>query len=86
MMNFIELLKVLVQLYPLIVQIIQVVEAQFPEGGKGAEKLELVKQLLAAAYESSNDIKETFDSTWPAIRRVIESLVDTYNRLGVFKK
>lgn len=86
MTKFIAILKVLIQLYPMVVEIIEVVEKQFPEGGKGAEKLAIVKQLIAAAYEASDDIEDAFDKVWPAIKRMIDTIVETYNSLGIFKK
>ena len=83
-MSFIEIVRVVVQLLPLIIDAIKVVESAVPESGKGAQKLDLVKSVLEGSYTASNG--QNFNAIWAAISTVISGLVKVFNSTGVFVK
>jgi len=72
------LLKVL-QLVPALIQVIKAVEELLPEGGQGAAKLAMVRDIMAQAYDQ-------LDELWPTLEGVIEKIVAFFNRVGIFKK
>lgn len=76
-----KLLKLL-QLLPLLVETLKVVESLWPEGeskGKGAEKLETLRGLLMAGYEGITEM-------WPTIEKAVSVIVAAMNKSGLFKK
>lgn len=83
---FIEVVKLIAQILPLIIEIIKAVESQVPESGKGQEKLTLVRELLQVAYDQGEEIGSSFDEIWPTLKKVIDSVVAAFNRLGIFTK
>lgn len=89
-MNFITKLiniaKAVAALYPLLAQFVEQVEHMLPENGNGAQKLQIVREWLAAAYASFNGMSATFDEVWPTLERLIAALVASMNQLGLFKK
>jgi hypothetical protein len=85
-MHFIEILKLILQLFPLIIEAIKAVEAAIPSNGKGQEKLELIKGIVQTSYESSNKLVGSFEQLWPALSGVIKSIVTAFNATGIFKK
>jgi hypothetical protein len=48
-----------------------------PESGKGAEKLEMLRVILAETYPSIMEV-------WDAIERIVVTLVGLFNRNKVF--
>ena len=74
-MNFIDTVKLVVSFLPTIVDAINTVEKLFPEGGKGAAKLEMVKGILVAANEQAANQIENFEKFWPMISKVIAGVV-----------
>lgn len=83
---FIEIVRLIAQLLPMVIEIIKAVESQVPESGKGQEKLALVRELLQVAYDAGDDVDQAFDEVWPTLKRVIDSVVSAFNRLGIFTK
>lgn len=83
-------LRVVVSLFPLIVQLVREIEAAFPQGGQGATKLRMVREALESAFSATvevvDDAKDAFSAAWPALERVIGRIVALYNDLGEFKK
>lgn len=86
-MQFLIIVRTILSLFPLIVQAITTVEAAFPVSGQGANKLDLIKQVLLGAAEASDDIGNgDFDKLWPAIQKTIGAVVGLFNVTGTFKK
>lgn len=73
-MNFFETVKTIVALLPTIIEAVNTVEKLFPEGGKGAAKLEMVKGMLVAANEHAGKIDD-FEAFWPVIKKTIDGIV-----------
>lgn len=75
-MNYLTIIKTVIGLFPMIVQAITAIEAAFPQSGKGADKLELLKQVLLGSAEVSTDLdKGQFDAVWPAIAKTVSAVV-----------
>lgn len=72
-------LKLIVQLLPLIIQLMKQAEELLPQSGKGAEKLALVRSWLEAAAGG-------LDELWPSLEKIISVTVNMFNRVGIFKK
>jgi hypothetical protein len=78
-MNAVQVAITVLKLVPTLIEIIKAIEAAIPASGKGADKMEAVKNILAGTVEG-------FETFWPAISNVINTLVDLFNKTGVFKK
>lgn len=74
-----ETVKIILNLLPLVIQVVQQLEALFPEGGQGKMKFELVVKSIQSVYDVS-------DKTLPIIEKMIDDVVSILNQFGVFKK
>lgn len=74
-MSLIELLRII----PILFEIIKAVEKALPEGGKGKEKLSLVREMIESVF---GDLSEL----WPKLEKIIATIVAFLNNTGVFKK
>lgn len=83
-MNFLSVLKLVLQLLPLILQTIKEVEASSPLSGSGAAKMELVKGLLVNTVDIGTDIDK--NQYGVAIEKVITLAVNFFNKTGTFSK
>lgn len=72
-------LLVILQLLPALIDALRAIESIWPEAGKGAEKLAMLKELMEKIYPAINDV-------WPAIENTIAILVALFNKNGIFKK
>lgn len=85
-MNWLLVAKILLELLPAIIDGIKALEKAMPEAGQGAAKLNALRALLQGAYETGEHAAGAFEALWPTISRVVGSLVDTFNRSGMFKR
>jgi hypothetical protein len=85
-MKFLQMVKLIVSLLPLVIEVIRSVEEAIPGSGKGEQKLAMVRATLEAAYEMANDMDVTFIHIWPHLQKIITSVVEAFNSAGVFKK
>jgi len=85
-MHFIEIFKLILSIFPLIINAVKTVEAVVPQQGKGMEKLELIRSMLEAAYQSSNQVYGAFEQVWPVLKGTVDSIVKLFNSTGLFKK
>lgn len=83
-MNFLSVLKLVLQLLPLILEAIKTVEAASNVSGNGAAKLDLVKGLLTSTVEIGNDVDK--NQYGAAIEKAISLAVTFFNTIGLFKK
>ena len=86
MLKVIAIAKALMALLPIMIELVKVVEAQFPQAGQGAAKLAMVRQMLEAAVTAGSDIGVSFDDIWPKLQGVVGSIVAVFNTTGAFKK
>jgi hypothetical protein len=75
----IETIRLILALLPSIIEVVKELEKQFPETGLGKMKFELVRDVLQGAYEVSNEYL-------PIVEKMINIVVDVFNKFGVFKK
>jgi hypothetical protein len=83
-MGFLQVLKLVLQLLPLILEAIKTVEAASNVSGNGSAKLELVKGLLTSTVDIGNDVDKS--QYGAAIEKAIALSVSFFNAVGVFKK
>lgn len=74
-MGFLEILKLLTKLVPLLRQFVDSAEHLFPEGGKGQEKLGIVKGWLEEASKALGFTHASFEAAWPLINIAITGVV-----------
>lgn len=86
MNNFVQILKLVVMLLPMIVEIVRAVELAMPEKGQGAAKLEAVRVMLQSVYSSTTEALPAFEQVWTAAQGIINATVAMYNAAGIFKK
>lgn len=85
-MQYVNTIRLILSLLPLVLEVIRAVEAAFPQGGNGAAKLALVREAIEGGYNLANDTVVAFDTVWPAINRIVDASVAAYNASGVFRK
>lgn len=83
-MNYLQILKLVVQLLPLIIDAMKAVEAAIPQAGSGSAKLAFVKGMITDVAEIADDVdKKVFGA---AIEKAIALAVSLFNTVGIFKK
>jgi hypothetical protein len=85
-MQFLEIAKLIISLFPLLIQAVQAVEAAIPNSGNGQQKLELIKSIIQTSYESSNKLVASFEQLWSPLSSVVQAIVTAFNAVGIFKK
>lgn len=83
-MGFIQILKLVISLLPMIIDAIKAIEAAIPHQGTGQDKLALLKTMLQATYDSSNEAAGQFDKIWPVIQSSVCGIVGIFNKVKVF--
>jgi hypothetical protein len=78
-MQFLQTVRLILSLLPLIIEAVRSIEAAFPQSGQGANKLAAVRQTIEAAYAVANDAAVAFASLWPAIEQVVGAVVVLQN-------
>lgn len=74
-MSFLAIIKLVLQLLPVIEQLVSAAEDLFPQAGTGAHKLEVVKGALATAYSTGNAVEGSFEQIWPTVNNVVANIV-----------
>lgn len=69
----------ILQLVPVIIDIMKKLEDLMPESGKGAVKLEMLRTILAETYPMIME-------AWSSIEKIVTVLVTLFNTHGMFKK
>lgn len=83
-MNYLQILKLIVQILPLVIDTVKAVEAAIPQAGMGSAKLEAAKGIIMSVEAIATDVdSKNFES---ALDRAIAMVVALLNRTGVFKK
>ena len=72
-------LKLIVQILPVLIELIKSIENALPEGGLGKQKLQFVRELI------QNIAPELLDN-WTTIEKVVTTIVTLFNQVGFFKK
>lgn len=81
-------LLLILKIFPLVLAAVQAVEQAIPLPGQGNKKLELVLDVLKAAYDGSADLAKQFswDKLVAVVVPMIGKIVDLHNALGLFPK
>ena len=81
-------LLAILKLFPLVLAAVRAVEEAIPLPGQGKKKLDLVLDILKAAYEGGSDLAEEF--TWEKLVTLVvpmvTRIVGLHNELGLFQK
>jgi len=77
-MNWIDVVKAVFSLFPAVIAAIKAVEDLLPESNKGADKLELIREIV---IDTDKEVKEN----WPLVEKIIASVVAFCNKFGIFK-
>lgn len=83
-MNFLTILKLVVQLLPLVIEAVKAAEAAIPQSGMGSAKLQFVKDLLTSTTDIGTEVAEKDYAN--AIEKTIALVVKLFNTTNVFKK
>lgn len=83
-MNFLSILRLVVQLLPMIIDAVKAIEAAIPAAGQGSAKLEAVKSLVTSVADIAGDVDSKNLSS--ALDKAISLVVTLFNKTGVFKK
>lgn len=83
-MNFLSILKLVVQLLPMLIDAVKAIEAAVPAAGQGSVKLEAVKNLVTSVADIAGDVDAKNLSS--ALDKAISLVVTLFNKTGVFKK
>lgn len=83
-MNYLQILKLVVQLLPYIIDTVKAVEAAIPAAGQGSAKLEAAKGIIMSVTDIATDVDaKNFAS---ALDKAISMVVTLLNKTGVFAK
>lgn len=85
-MKFLTILRLIVELLPVVIEMIKKVEELIPGQGEGEKKLNMVRQMLEAVFSSSGSIGVAFEELWVPLKKVIDTWVSLFNSNGLFKK
>jgi hypothetical protein len=86
MEQFFAILKVAMQLLPMVTEMVKAIENAVPANGQGAAKLEMVRKMLESAYGQAQDASVQFSAIWPVLSSMVGGIVTLYNTSGVFTK
>jgi hypothetical protein len=82
-----NVLFIILQLFPLVMAAVQAVEAAIPMPGQGKQKLDLVLDVVKSGFDASADLSKSFswDKLVTLIVPMIAKFVALNNALGLFK-
>lgn len=86
MSKYVEILRALAALLPIVLQLVRQLEEALPTTGAGAAKLAQIKAILQQVFSTLSGLSVTFEQLWPTIQALITGVVGAFNALGVFKK
>ncbi len=69
------IIQVVRQLLPEIIALVGDVETALPASGQGAQKLDIVKNVLQTSLGDLTGFSVTFDALWPTVQAVIAAHV-----------
>jgi hypothetical protein len=85
-MQFLNTLKIILDLIPMIINVIKAIEEAIPGHGAGEQKLAMVRGVIEAGYKAGKDAVMSFEQIWPILETTIKTIVAGLNATGVFKK
>ena len=79
-MHYIELLKVFVQVLPLIIDLVKKLDDLPSSEGTGADKLQIVLDAIKAAVTQAKELGVSWDKLEPMIKAAVESILRIIRR------
>ncbi|TFZ81247.1 hypothetical protein [Candidatus Macondimonas diazotrophica] len=79
-MHYIELLKVFVQVLPLIIDLVKKLDDLPSSEGTGADKLQIVLDAVKAAVTQAKELGVSWDKLEPMIKAAVESILRIIRR------
>jgi hypothetical protein len=70
----------LMQLIPILIDIIKKLEEMFPGPGLGAEKLALAQDILSTSADISGELKDVISANWAKVASLISKIVALFNK------
>jgi len=80
--TLLSIARILPRIKPVLDELVLFAEALLPGSGNGREKLERVKQMLEALWDTLDVVKVAFKDAWPVIETAIAAIVAVFNRKG----
>ena len=83
-----NILLITFKLFPVLLAAIQAIEQAIPLPGEGNKKLELILEVLKAAYDGSTELANhfSFEKLAAIVVPMIAKIVALHNALGLFQK
>lgn len=85
-MKYLEIVKLVLALFPVLISAIKAVEEAIPGQGNGEQKLAMVRGVLESAFKVASDVTVQFEAIWPALAGTISAVVGAFNQSGIFAK
>lgn len=79
-------IKLVLSLFPLLLETMRALETLIPVSGQGSAKLRLLQEAVRAAFEAAGEAAAAFEAAWPAIEKLVAATVGVLNSVGVFRK
>lgn len=76
----------IIQLLPVLIQIMKQVEEAIPGQGAGEQKLAAVRGILESLYGPSGKGMAAFTEIWPALEDAAAVMVRAFNATGIFSR
>jgi hypothetical protein len=83
---FLVTAQLILQLFPLIIQTIRLVEEIIPGESQGEKKLAMLREIMEQSFAPLKGVFDTFEDIWPKIENVVNKVVAVWNEIGVLKK
>ncbi len=71
----VQIVKLVAELFPVLLQLIDHLESAFPDKGQGVKKLEVLKTTVQGASSFLTGSVLTFEQAWPTIEKVVATVV-----------
>ncbi len=85
-MQFLAIIKLVMQLLPIVIEAIKAIEDAFPVGGAGKAKMEVIKNTVESAYQVAGETTHAFETIWTPLSTMASAVVGLFNSTGLFKK
>lgn len=84
MKRFLQAMELAVKLLPIIVAAVKAIEEAAPVAGQGPSKAELLRALVASAYEAAGDDLPPLSSIAGLVEKLTGGIVRLFKQAGVF--
>lgn len=81
----VSILGLVSSLMPVVTQLVEAVETQFPQAGQGARKAEIVLGAVQELVGQAQGLGASWEQVRPAIVKLVGGIVALKNALGLFK-